>query len=272
MRKFNLIFTLLVFTFMMPKVYAFTYELETVVPSVEVGEGSETEIKVSLKNISGTDLGIASCSLRMEFDETVVLNPKVRSLGNWTLTKGELYLFDTGDVAIDKSEMFIIPLKVNGNGSVRISDIECSDGETIAKSENVSVNFKINKDADKETEIKSSNCDLAGITLNSGSIDFDPDVTSYELEVADFESLQVEALLADNRATYEIMKTDNKEIIINVLAVDGSSKKYLISVKETNENKTTNKGSNNKYVPIFIGIIAVLILINIFRIVKNRSK
>ena len=53
-----------------------------------------------------------------------------------------------------------------------------------------------------------------------------------------------------------------KEIIISVVAEDGTNKIYTLFVKD-NIPSDIEEENNNNYVPIFIGIICVLILINI---------
>lgn len=271
MKKMNYVFGLLAFVIMIPKVYAFTYEVEAVAPGKSYASGSETEIKVNLKNVKETELGIASCSLKLDYDDTIVLNPRVRTLGNWTLTKGEVYLFDTGDFAVDESALMVIPVKVLGSGSVVLSNIECSDGETLQKVEDVRVDFATDTNSKPQNDVKSSNCDLSNILLNEGTIAFDSNITEYEVAVSNFDNLVVEAVLAHPKATYEINRTEDKKINIRVVAEDGSSKSYTIVVKEAVANPIEKK-NNNQYVPIFIAIIAVLIAINVFRIVRNRSK
>ena len=289
MKKFSSLFIML-FVLFIPRVYAFTYEMDTGFTNKEVTKGSVLEIKVGLKNIQGTSDGIGSCTLNIEFGNNILLDSKIRSLGSWTMTIGNIYLFDTGNITIDDSDLFVIPVKVNGNGSVRIFDIECSDGNTLSSIDDKVISFTVinvnnngnsstnnntnsnnpNNNTNNNTEQKSSNCDLTNIELSEGTIEFNPDVTEYYLEVVNFENLLIEPVLADNKATFSIEKTDDKEIIISVVAEDGTNKVYTLFVKD-NIPSDIEEENNNNYVPIFIGIICVLILINIIRLIRNRK-
>lgn len=294
MKKISYLCCLLVSILFIPRVYAFTYELGVSVPYLEVPLGTETEIRVSLKNIHGTNDGIASCSLNIEFDSNILLNSKVRTLGSWTLTTGKIYLFDTGNFALNDTELFIIPVKVNGDGNVKLVNIECSDGNTSVKVQNEIIDFVVKKNnSDSGNAInnignadsnntnnemyidnssyqlsENSDCDLSDIILSDGTIEFDPDVAEYEIEVSDYNSLVVEPILANNKSTYTLEKKDDYSVIINVRAEDGSYKIYTIFVVE---NFTENKEKSNNFVPIFIVIICILVLINIIRIIRNRK-
>lgn len=293
MKKINYLCGLLLFVLYIPRVYAFTYEVQTSVSNLEMSSGTETEIRVSLKNIKGTSDGIASCSLNIEFDNSILLNSKVRTLGGWTLTTGKVYLFDTGNFALNDTEVFIIPVKVNGSGAVKLTNIECSDGNTIEKVQNKIVSFvvvennsnnsntdnniggnNVNVDNDNKEDgqlVKSSDCNLSNIILSEGTIEFDSDVTEYEIMVTDYDSLIIEPVLANNKSTFVMEKTDDYKVIIKVNAEDGTYKEYTVFVVENSENKKELEKKDNNYVPIFIGIICVLVLINIIRIIKNMS-
>lgn len=281
MNKKYCLYVVLLFTLFLPKVYAFTYDINTEVSDTSVKLGTEIEIKVSLSNIQGTDDGISFCSLNMLFEENVLLNSKIETIGSWSMTTGKVYLFNTSESIINDSEMFIIPVKVDGEGTVKLVDIVCSDGKSDAILNDKSLSFTIDNDdidevndseQDSDDLVVSSNCDLSDIKLSEGTIDFDSSITEYSLKVTSFDNLVIEPELADNDSSFVIEKNDNN-VVITVTAKDGTRKQYTILVSEvsSSELKKDNIG-NNMYIPIFIVIICVLILINLIRIIKNRKK
>lgn len=308
MKKIKYLYFILLFTLFIPKVYAFTYELQTSVDNTLVSAGTVKEIKVSLNNIQGTDDGIMSCSLNIQFDSNILLDSQVRTLESWTMTTGKMYLFDTGNAVMNNSSMFIIPVKVNGVGAVKLVDIVCSDGNTNASVNDKTINFTIltnneennnqgsgtnnnnnngsnnnqensTDDADNSGDvvIDGSNCDLTNITLSEGTIQFDSSVTEYSIKVSSIDNLEVTPVLADSSASYTVERNiseDGSSFVITVNSMDGNSKVYTLYVTEdasANDTQNDNKKGNN-YTPIFIGIICVLVLVNILRIIKSKKK
>ena len=281
---------LLLFVIFMPRVYAFTYEMDMSVDKTNVSVGTTKEIKVSLKNIQGTDDGIGYCSMNIDFDNNIVLNTDVRTLGSWSKSVGDIYAFDTLDFATSDTALFVIPVKVNGEGSVKLSNIVCSDGHTNSTVGDKNISFTIvnpsnntsgngnSKPTEKDEDVKSSNCDLSNIILSEGTIEFDSSVTEYYVKVTDLDNFRLTAELADDLSSYMVDRNiteDGESYVITVTAQDGSNKIYTVyleDINEDNDNVDDKKEKNNTYIPIFIGIIGVLILINIFRIIKNKKK
>ncbi|MBQ2872827.1 MAG: hypothetical protein IJE89_02385 [Bacilli bacterium] len=303
--KFKFLLVLLVSIVFTPKVYAsFTYDIEMDVDSTSVKKGSVTEIKVSLDNIQGDNDGIVTCSMNIFFDSNILLDSKIRTLNSWTMTTGNFYMFDTGDFVFDRTEMFIIPVKVNGNGSVKLFDIVCSDAVVEEITSDKSIEFTIlandkennnqgnntsqnddnktednNMDGGNKLDTKDSNANLSNIILSEGTIEFDSNVTEYEIEVTDFDKLEVTPIIESDTAHSIIdrnISEEDKSIVITVAAENGDSKTYRITVKEktlANDYNSNDKEKNNKsYVPIFIGIICILVIINIVRVVKSKQK
>ena len=274
MKKLNYLFVLLMFSIFIPRVYAFTYDVETVVSSLDVEIGTETEIKVGIRDIQGTSSGIKSCSLNVEFESGILLNSQVKTFDNWELTTGKVYSFSANNNVLNNSDLLIIPVKVNGDGRVKLTNINCSDGDSSSKIDDVSVSFTvITDDNNSENVLDNSNCDLSNIILSEGKINFNSKITEYYVEVSSFDNLVIEPVLVNDNATYNVEKTKDKEIIINVMAPNGMSKEYTILVNEVSDSTVNDKveQDGNNYTPIFIGIICILVLINIFRIVKNRK-
>lgn len=300
MKKVNYLFIILGFCLFIPKVYAFTYDFNTSVNNTSVKSGTATEIKVSLNNVQGTSMGIAICSVDISLDDSIVLNSDIRTLNSWTMTRGDFYLFDTGNSVFNSSDMFVIPVKVNGNGSVKLRSIECSDGETIESIGDKSINFTVysdtgnnqnnnlnnnsnqnnngqgnssNNNNSNNNVVKDSNCDLVSVSINGKEVaDFDSSVTEYMVKIDRFDELVVEPLLASDKASFTINKSDdNSRVSINTLAEDGSSKTYTILI-EQNEEIDDKQNNKNYYTLIFIIVICVLVVLNVFRIIKNKKK
>jgi len=287
MNRIKCLFGILLFTFFIPSVNALQYNID-----VKTSNNKNLyDLKVSLTNISDTDYGVGSCSMNITLSGGVTFNGNVRTLGGWSMMSGNSYLFDTGNPALKDTEFMIIPLKVNNSGTVTLSNIYCSDGEDDVFIENKIINLKYDSssnnnngsnnnsnnnqnnelDDNKDNEVVlDSNCDLSNIILNKGTIEFDSSVTEYEIEIDDIDNLDVDVEVSSNKATYEIIRNEDN-IVIEVTAEDGSKKTYTIYIKN-NKEELDNKNNNQIYVPIFIGIICILVLINIIRIVKNMNR
>lgn len=290
MKLVKYLLCLVLFTVFLPKVYAVTYDVDLAVDNNSVKLGEKKEIFVSIKNIKETTDGIIACSLGIEMDKTIELNGSVRTLNNWSMTVGDFYLFDTGTPILNDTKIFVIPVKINDKGSVKLTGIKCTDGNVNIESEDKSISFSIKKESDntgnkQEIVNKDSNCDLSNIILNDGTIEFDPSVTEYSIKVNDFDKLEVTPVLASDKSSFiiDINNSDlNKNsVVITVTSEDGNNKIYTIYVEDNDslENKEENKKEevNNEEkkdysVFIFVGIIVILLLINVIRIVYNKKK
>ena len=281
----------LLFMLFAPSVYALSYDMDMSVNNTSVKVGSTKEIKVLLKNIQGTSDGIFVCTLNVLSSDNITIG-KVRSLNDWTLTIGDMYLFDTGNPVLKDTGMFVIPVKVNGEGYVEIKNIMCSDSVEEVGIDNKKINFTIKKETEsagnnkpntdnKPTteevkDEKSSNCNIASLELSDGTIDFDPNITEYSISVDDFDKLKINLTLESNLATYIINRNnygDKKNVVITVSAEDNSQKKYTIFVEEKTTNIPVEKKPENKnYTIIFIVIIGILLLLNIYRLVRKKNK
>lgn len=291
MNKIKFIFVCLLFVLFIPDVYAFGYDMNMSVGTTNVKIGETKVIKVSLKNIQGTNDGIFVCSLNISSSNNIEIG-NIRTLNNWSLTVGDIYLFSTGSPVLNDSEIFVIPVKVNGEGYVEIKNIMCSDSVEEIGIDNKKINFTIKKETEsagnnkpntdnKPTteevkDEKSSNCNIASLELSDGTIDFDPNITEYSISVDDFDKLKINLTLESNLATYIINRNnygDKKNIVITVSAEDNSQKKYTIFVEEKTTNIPVEKKPENKnYTIIFIVIIGILLLLNVYRIIRNRKK
>lgn len=281
MKKNRYIFALIAFCLFMPSVYAFTFDMGMDVESVNVTKGSLSEITVSLKELNGVSSEIGACSLRIEYTTGVESSGDVKSLNGWALISANgIYQFDTGNSFVSDSKIFSIPVKINDSGSVKLTNIECSDGVTKEKIADKSIDFTAT-DASSNNNSEVENDEIVEkkleITLTEGSIDFDPLVFEYTVEVRDVDNFDVVVNLGDNDDSYSVERNISeveKNLVISVIGKDESVKLYKINLIEDNSigEENIDNSKNNKYVPIFIGIICLLVLINVFRIIKNLKK
>lgn len=298
MKKIKYILILCLFTFFVPKVYALSYDIKMNSETL-VKVGTKKDINISIFNVKDTTDGISVCTMNISFDKNIELESTPRTLGSWSMTTGSVYLFDTGSPVTDNSDMFKIPVVVNGVGSVQLKNIVCSDGVDEVEIDGKTITFSIEKEevnqdnSDNKPNVKPSdkpsnnnqednnedeeiisNCNLANIELSEGIIEFDPNITEYEVEISNFDNFKVYPTLEDeNAATYIIDKNvtdDGGNIVITVSDADGENKIYTIHTIVEKE-KVEEPVKNNNYVPIFIGIIVLLLLVNVIRIVKSSK-
>jgi len=145
--------------------------------------------------------------------------------------------------------------------------------------DNTAVNDTNDDEIGDDISIGDVDCEVTDLMFNEGTINFNPDVMEYTLNVSDFSNLSVIPVCGTlEAASYTVEKNvldDNKTVVVTINASDESFKTYTINVTENVEQNDINvvEEDNNNYTLIFISIICILVLINIYRIVKNkRSK
>lgn len=136
------------------------------------------------------------------------------------------------------------------------------------------------------TTVLSSNANLSELTISVGEIDFDKDITSYDVTVSsEVTSITVDAnqedgySVVDGDGRYELIVGLNV-IDINVMALDGTQKTYTLNVRRESEEVTTTKVGNvnenkkqNKFkliYLIYIGISLVTLILLIIIIKKFK--
>ena len=302
MKRIKYICMLLLCFVFIPKVYAFTYDIETYVENTLVESGSVEEIQVVLKDVQGVSGGFGACSMNIEFDGEVSLNGEVRASDGWDISFENNYSFDTSESFIINSKIFDMKVKIDNVGTIKFTNITCSDGKTNESISDKVLNFNILENVDisnmieedernKEdikNELDTSSTNISSIEFSEGAIDFDPEITEYTITVRDFDNLQVSVELESKSSSYTMGKTvveDDKIIIISVTASDDTNKTYTIYVNESDslgeedsdaslngEDNDGSLGEKNNFVLIFIVIICILVLINVFRIVRKLKK
>ena len=204
-----------------------------------------------------------------------------------TSTKGleKLVSLEKLDLSYNLLTMIDLSKNVNINylnvSNNKLTEIDLSNNKklnTYITDGNELSSEDINNEEEFKTDLPSTN--IFSIELSEGEINFDTEVTEYSITVSSFDELDVYVKLESSTSSYTVDKNivdDEKIVVIMVMANDGSSKVYTIIVTEDNLlNQDTDSDEmeekKNYFVPIFIGIICVLVFINVFRIVRNIKK
>ena len=295
MRYIKYLFIISLFIFLMPNVYASSIEVTAKANNTNVSTGQEVIINVNLK----ADEIIAECLFNFETDNGINYISS-NALDGWSLINGEKgTLLSNNNVSSNMlmtgKNILELKYKVNNAGKVVIKTIECvSMKENVYDSEeDIVINFSI-KENDVTLKPPSSNENddfpgtegevnktgkLKNIILSEGNIDFREDVYEYNVIVKDFKRLEV-SLDMDGIVTYTMNKEivdNNNRVVIAVLGDNGDTTNYIINVTEINDAEEEQIGSldeekKTNFVPMFLGIIGLLVLLNIYRIIKKIKK
>ena len=134
------------------------------------------------------------------------------------------------------------------------------------------------------SQTKSNNNYLRSLEIEGYTIDFNRDITEYELIVPkDTNQLKINVTLESDKATYDILGSDdlkgnNYVVGIPVKAENGDVKTYLIRIKTDEEVKESaevpseeDKELDKKYLYIGGGILVLLLLGGFISYLKNRK-
>ncbi len=225
-------------------------------------------MKLSLYTASDTPANFSIGTLKL----------KAASAGNQTITLSDVFFYDDIDTVtvatLTKQISVAAPnssssssSKSSSSSSSHSSNSSNSSNNNEKKDDNKTDDDKTNTDGNK-TEVITSTY-LVDIMIDGYNIDFDKNTFSYDLNIGDEKELIIEPMLEDNSSSYTIVGNRNLQdgSVISIVIVDqnGSNKKqYNINIHKE------QKKSYLKY--IFIGLIGVLLIINIFRILKGSNK
>lgn len=269
MNKTKQLVFLLLFSLFIPKVYAFSYDFEMQVNDSGVSFSEEKEVKIILKDVVETTSSSANCSMNVQVFDNVSLNGTFLIIGNWNVRVTEnFYEFNTSDSFSSDVEMFSIPVKVGDFGSIKLTNIECTNDNNKLKIEDKVLNFNTTDIEDKFVDI-----DIEGIDFG-----FNQNIYEYTIYTTNYDGLEV---IVNTEYEYDIKREvidDKNAIIVTVdRADDIDSYKYTIYVNSGLENSVENNnneeyGSDTISIIIFIIIISALVLINVIRIIKKLKK
>ena len=125
----------LIFFFNVMPIYALSFKLEPSFDNRTVSVGETVSIDVYLKDINDTQSGISACTMKINGDTGIVIKDGIQTYGNWQgLNGAKGYSFDTLDEILSDTKIFTISVTVNQSGSVKFSDIVCTNIEDIQSS------------------------------------------------------------------------------------------------------------------------------------------
>lgn len=287
------------FSLFIPKVYAFSYDFTLRASATHnIAVGGSSEVIVTLDNIKIDNFGISVCIFDIETTGGIKISSNIRSFGSWSVTPGAHYMVDTFEEVKTKSDLISIPITVNSNGTLSVTNITCSTEEDEAVTSNKTLSFSVkstdngslagnnNGTTDKDDNfssnegndnesVKSSDCDLSDILINDAVFQFDPNILEYSLSVENIKNFTVTPILSSDKANYVIGELDvtdkSKTIKILVTAENGMTKTYTLYIDEKINNSTAIKEKKVNYKIIFIVLIVLLVFINIFRIIRKKK-
>ena len=118
----------------------------------------------------------------------------------------------------------------------------------------------------------SDDATIRELRIEGYELDFYSDVYDYELEIEKEEKLDIEVILNDSKAEYEISGNNNLKnnsvITIKVVAKDGSYKNYKINIIKQGESNSDSIANGISYI-VLIGLISLAIGVIIVKIVSN---
>lgn len=118
-------------------------------------------------------------------------------------------------------------------------------------------------------EPKSNNNYLASISVTGYQLNFNPSITSYNLETGKVSSLDIQVVTESELASYEILGnsglSDGSVITIRVTAEDGSTRNYIINISRV-------FNIMDYWIYILVALLVFLLLVILLIIKKNKNK
>ena len=127
---------------------------------------------------------------------------------------------------------------------------------------------------ENKNEIVSTNVDdgdiyLTSLNIKGYDIDFRKDVFSYDLNINNETKLDIEVTTNKDDVNYKIYNNedlkDGSQIYIELNGNNKIQTYYINIIKEDKNNEKSN------FVPIFIAIIVILVVVNVIRLFKKRE-
>ncbi len=154
-------------------------------------------------------------------------------------------------------------VEISGNDKLNVGENKITI--KVTAEDNTTKEYIVNVTRKEEGYSLSSNNDISNIKIKNYDLKFNNGTLDYTLKIKNEKKLDIEVLLGDSKAKYEIIGNDNLKnnsvIKIVVTAEDNSSKIYNIKIK-----------NNTNAEIVFIIVIAVLLLVNIGRIGFNTFR
>lgn len=276
--------SILVFFFNIVPIYALSFKMEPSFNSMIVSDGDTVKVDVYLNDILDTASGISACALKITADDGIKINDEIKTYGNWQGMRGSKgYSFDTTDVVLTNTKIFTISVTVNQSGSVKLTDIVCTDIDDVQNNaDNKVITFAIENKASSSSQASSSkqpaasssskpsvsnqssssqssssltnnetNVYLKDLIVTGGIINFNKEIFEYNIIVDDYDNVSVKCVVelegSDTCSVSESLEEDLKNFVVTVWNKDGKSQKYILYMTK---NLLPESSSGNTINPI----------------------
>lgn len=145
-----------------------------------------------------------------------------------------------------------VEYKEPNNTIEKTDDKHSIKADTQIKETNINSNNESNTNADSLKDNKSNNNNLKVLEIEGYSIGFSKDKKNYDVSVNyDVNSLKVNAISEDEKATIEIVGADNlkandEKVLIKVKAENGDVNTYTVNIQRKLNNKVVEKENKEK--------------------------
>ena len=235
----------------------------------EIASKSEFTCQIKGK----TDMLITGISAKVKANQSaelisVITDKKWQGDGK----DGDIKIFIDPEIT-GEFDIGTIKLKTNGkNNNISIDSIIFYDDKVKShKIESVSVNIPVNNEIKENDQTSISSNYLVDLEIEDHDLSFSKQNNEYEIKIGNENKLNINPVLEDESATYEILGNKNlkngSKVKINVIAEDGSKSTYILNI--------VKDGVNKKLTLTFAIIIFVLVTVNLIRLVfkqRNRGK
>lgn len=187
---------------------------------------------------------------------------------------------DTYDISVknDVTKLDIIATPLDNKSVVTIDNKDLEEGlneiKIMVKSEKGETKtYTLNVTRLKVGEGLSDNNNIKSVKIKNYNINFNPNITSYNLDIKDENKLEFTIEMEDENATYEIKDNENlingSKIRIIAKSESGLTKEYVININK--EEATEEKEKSNIIIPLVILIFSIIILIFTIIFVRKRK-
>lgn len=168
--KKGILGVLIFFLNIMP-IYALSFKLEPSFNNRVVSVGETVAVDVYLNDIADTQSGISACTMKITADSGIIIKDKIETYGNWQGLNGSKgYSFDTIDDTLENTKIFTISVTVNQSGSVKFSNIVCTNTEDVQNSSSdKTVAFVVEDTSSSSSQSSSSSSNLSSSSSSSSS-------------------------------------------------------------------------------------------------------
>lgn len=160
----------------------------------------------------------------------------------------------------------------NNNNNTNKKDDSSNNNDNSGNQVNTNGNIRNNNTGSEQNndEIVTTSPYLVDLVISNYNINFSKNIFEYNLTINDEDSLIITPTLEDNSSTLEIVGNknlvDGSVISINITTTDNVTKTYALRISKEQTNDKKN------YSIVFIVIIALLVIINIIRLILSRGK